>query len=314
MRNVYKTVAPVIRRLAASDAPDTIFNGDAIELAHALPSESIDLIFSSPPYCMGKAYESSSSVEDFTRFHEMLVPELIRILKPGGSVCWQVGYHVRNAIITPLDFLAHDIFRAQKQVVLRNRIVWSFAHGLHARKRFSGRHEVILWYTKGDSVEFNLDPIRVPQKYPGKKAYKGPNRGKLSGNPLGKNPGDVWAFPNVKGCHIEKTIHPCQFPVALPLMFVQAVCPAGGVVLDPFMGVGSTGMAAALEGARFVGAELVGEYVEIARKRIAEARSGRAVYRPINQPIHEPRPTDAVARRPAHFRGTSDGKGQEGAS
>ena len=61
----------------------------------------------------------------------------------------------------------------------------------------------------------DVDPIRVPQKYPNKKAFKGPNVGKLTGHPLGKNPGDVWTIPNVKSNHVEKTDHPCQFPVEL---------------------------------------------------------------------------------------------------
>lgn len=279
------------------------FNGDANDLVASLPDASIDLIFSSPPYCMGKEYESSSSVDDFISSHQALVPGLVRSLKPGGSLCWQVGYHMRGGVMTPLDFLAHQIFAASEGLVLRNRIVWAFAHGLHAKKRFSGRHEIILWYTKGASEHFDLDAIRVPQKYPGKKAYRGPNKGNYSGNPLGKNPGDVWSVPNVKGHHPEKTEHPCQFPVALPQTFVKAVCPPEGIVLDPFMGVGSTGVAAALEGRRFLGGELVSGYVSTAKSRVAAALNGTASYRPMNQPIHEPRATDGVAKKPSHFRG-----------
>ena len=78
---------------------------------------------------------------------------------------------------------------------MRNRIVWHFGHGLHASRRFSGRYEVIMWFTKSDDYTFNLDAVRVPQKYPQKKHFKGPRRGELSGNPLGKNPGDVWEIP-----------------------------------------------------------------------------------------------------------------------
>lgn len=302
MIKVYKTAARAIRAVADGASKDAIFNGDANELVKALPDNSVDLIFSSPPYCMGKEYESSSSVADFTQAHERFLPHLVRSLKPGGSICWQVGYHLSAGVVTPLDFLAHQIFAKCGELSLRNRIVWSFAHGLHAKKRFSGRHEIILWYTKGQAT-FDLDSVRVPQKYPGKKAYRGPNKGQFSGNPLGKNPGDVWSVPNVKGHHPEKTEHPCQFPVALPQTFVKAVCPQGGIVLDPFMGAGSTGVAAAIEGRKFLGGELVPAYIAIAKSRISAARKGVAVYRPMNQPIHEPRPTDAVARKPTHFRG-----------
>jgi len=302
MSGIYKTVRGALSSIEKRRARDTIFYGDSLDLVRNLPARSIDLIFSSPPYCMGKEYERSSSVDDFAANHRVFLPELVRVLRPGGSICWQVGYHISPVQVTPLDFIAHEIFSGLGELRLKNRIVWTFAHGLHAKKRFSGRHEVVLWYTKGEA-SFDLNSIRVPQKYPGKKAYRGPNKGKYSGNPLGKNPGDVWNVPNVKGFHVEKTNHPCQFPVALPLVFVKALCPAKGIVFDPFMGVGSTGVAAAMEGRRFVGAEIVREYAETALRRILEARNGRAVYRSMEQPIHEPRPTDAVARKPAHFRG-----------
>lgn len=287
---------------AMSAERDILFSGDAFHLVEAMPEESVDLIFSSPPYCMGKSYETSSSVADFVSCHEAIVPQLVRLLKPGGSICWQVGYHADRKQLTPLDFLAHSVFARSPQLRLRNRIIWTFAHGLHAKNRFSGRHEMILWYSKGAS-DFNLDEVRVPQKYPGKRYYKGPKKGELSGNPLGKNPGDVWEIPNVKSWHVEKTDHPCQFPVALPQNFIRSVCPPAGLVFDPFMGVGSTGVAAAVEGRRFIGSEIQPAYVEVAQRRIAEARNGEAKIRPLDRPIHEPKPTDAVARKPEHFRG-----------
>ena len=120
----------------------------------------------------------------------------------------------------------YDIFK-KHALKLRNRIIWRFNHGLHASKRFSGRYETILWFTKSDSYTLNLDPVRVPSKYPGKLHFKGSKRGLPSGNPLGKNPSDVWEFvarewdeelwdiPNVKANHPEKTIHPCQYPIEL---------------------------------------------------------------------------------------------------
>lgn len=300
---VLKKLDRAVASLASREA-DVLFCGDALKLAKHLPKESVDLIFSSPPYCMGKQYETSSSIEDFLTSHRSLVPDLVAALKPGGSICWQVGYHVdRRGVVTPLDFLSHAVFAGSSELRLRNRIVWTFGHGLHAKKRFSGRHEVILWYTKGDSEHFDLDPLRVPQKYPGKKSYKGPNKGNFSGNPLGKNPGDVWEIPNVKGHHVEKTEHPCQFPVALPLAFIKALCKPNALVFDPFMGVGSTGVAAAIQDMRFLGGEISTAYVEIAKRRIAAARKGEPDYRPLHQPIHQPKPTDSVARKPDHFRG-----------
>lgn len=88
-------------------------------------------------------------------------------------------------------YFDYQIFKKQR-LKLRNRIVWHFGHGLHASKRFSGRYETILWFSKTDNYIFNLDSVRVPAKYPGKRHFKGPKKGQPSGNPLGKNPSDIW--------------------------------------------------------------------------------------------------------------------------
>lgn len=301
-RKPFRRVSSAAENFEAG-AQITLIEGDSLEVLKRFPDSSVDLIFSSPPYCIGKSYESTRSAVDFVRTHTAIVPELLRLLKPGGSLCWQVGYHVQRGALIPLDFLVHQEVSKDAAMHLRNRIIWTFNHGLHAKKRFSGRHETILWYTKKEGVQFALDAVRVPQRYPGKLHYKGPNKGKLSGNPLGKNPGDVWDIPNVKGKHVEKTEHPCQFPVALPQRFIKAACPAEGIVLDPFMGVGSTGVAAALEGRRFVGVEIDGGYAEVAAQRVNDAIRGVLQVRPIDRPTLVPDGKSKVSRRPAHFRG-----------
>jgi adenine-specific DNA-methyltransferase len=234
--------------------------------------------------------------------HERLAPLLTRALKTGGSLCWQIGHHVSKGVVTPLDALVYSIFSKQPHLVLRNRIIWTFAHGVHANRRFSGRHETILWFTKGDNYSFNLDAVRVPQKYPGKRHYKGPKKGKFSGNPLGKNPSDVWDIPNVKANHIEKVDHPCQFPVALVQRLIRALAPDNGLVVDPFLGSGSTAVASVVEGRQFSGCDAHGGYVQIARARIAKAKKSDKHFRPIDQPIHVPAATDAVAKLPPRFR------------
>ena len=250
---------------------------------------------------MGKEYDKSGSIDDFIEDHKKLAPLLVRALKDGGSLCWQVGHHVHNGVVIPLDALVYQIFSKQKALLLRNRIVWNFGHGVHASRRFSGRHETILWFTKGHDYQFNLDAVRVPQKYPGKRHYKGPKKGDWSGNPLGKNPSDVWEIPNVKSRHVEKTNHPCQFPIALVQRLVRALTKPQGLVVDPFMGSGSSAAAAALEGRRFSGCDISRSYVSMARVRVAEAKKGDLRYRSLEQPIFEPRGTDAVATRPPHF-------------
>lgn len=294
----------------------TLHNGDCIDLLHKLPDSSVDLVVTSPPYCIGKAYEDPhNDIETFRTQHMKIFNDLYRVVKPGGSICWEVGYHISEKCVVPLDYIVYDIFTTQSQnkkypLILRNRIIWTFGHGLNSVKRFSGRHETILWFTKGAQTMFNLDCIRIPQKYPGKRAYKGPNQGNLSGNPLGKNPSDVWDIPNVKANHIEKTNHPCQFPVAIPLRLIRALTVPGALVLDPFMGSGTTGVAALIEGRRFAGAELVKEYYDISVERLNAAANGEAKMRD-DIPAKAPNPNSAVAKLPEEFRQMREARDEE---
>jgi adenine-specific DNA-methyltransferase len=278
-----------------------IFRKDAFRFLAALDDCSVDLVISSPPYFMGKEYDTSSSVADFIAAHERLLGQLVRILKRGGSICWQIGHHVSDNVEIPLDALVYSVFSKSELLKLRNRIVWTFGHGEHCRRRFSGRHETVLWFTKGDDYHFDLDAVRVPQKYPGKRYYKGPKYGKPSGNPLGKNPGDVWEIPHVKAAHVEKTEHPCQFPVALAQRLVRALCPTDGVVVDPYLGSGSTAVAAVLEGRHFTGSDIKAKYIKIARARVQSLMAGTLKIRPIDSPILIPPATQSVAKTPIEW-------------
>lgn len=273
---------------------------DCMKLLRKLPDNSIDLVITSPPYCIGKSYEEETTPEEFKKTHEKVLPEIVRVVRDGGSICWQVGYHVTNGIIVPLDFLVHEVMSLQEGMALRNRIIWTFGFGLNCKNRFSGRHEVVLWYTKGKSKEhnFDLDSVRVPQKYPGKTHYRGKKKGQPSCNPAGKNPGDVWEIPNVKSNHCEKTDHPCQFPVALAQRLVRALSSKDGTVFDPYAGVGSTAVAAILEERKFVGSELKEEYASIARNRMRQAIKGDIKIRPMEKPVYQPDPNTKVAQKP----------------
>ena len=225
---------------------------DNLTFMRPLASETMQLVVTSPPYNIGKSYESRSSLNDYVKAQAQVISECVRLLAPGGSLCWQVGNHVHKGEIFPLDMVLYPVFK-EHGLHLRNRIVWHFEHGLHCSKRLSGRYETILWFTKSDDYMFKLDPIRVPSKYPGKKHFKGPKAGQLSCNPLGKNPGDVWIFPNVKSNHVEKTEHPCQFPVELVERLVLSLTEPGDAVFDPYMGVGSAVVAALKHGRAEIG-------------------------------------------------------------
>ncbi|MCD6289560.1 MAG: site-specific DNA-methyltransferase [Anaerolineae bacterium] len=264
-----------------------LFQGDCLELLSQIPDGFVKLVVTSPPYNLGKPYESRLDLDEYLDQQRRVIEECIRVLDDRGSICWQVGNYVDNGEIIPLDIVLYPIF-ASLGLHLRNRIVWHFGHGLHASKRFSGRYEVILWFTKTDDYTFNLDAVRVPQKYPNKKHFKGPRRGELSGNPLGKNPSDVWEIPNVKANHVEKTIHPCQFPVELIERLVLAMTDEGDWVLDPFIGVGTTAIAALMHNRRAIGAEIMPEYVQIAKDRIHLAEEGKLRIRPMERAVYDP--------------------------
>ena len=269
------------------DAVATLHLGDCREFLRTIPDGEAQLVVTSPPYNLGKEYETRRPIEDYLRDQDEVIGESFRVLSPNGSLCWQVGNHVDSGEVYPLDLLLYPIFKKYK-LRLRNRIHWTFGHGLHCSRRFSGRYETILWFTKGDNYVFNLDPVRVPSKYPGKKYFKGPKHGQLSGNPLGKNPTDVWDIPNVKNNHVEKTAHPCQFPVELVERLVLSLTNEGDLVIDPFMGVGSALVAATMHLRRGAGADIVPEYVRLAKDRILLTLEGRLRTRPMGRPVYVP--------------------------
>ncbi|MBQ8571611.1 MAG: site-specific DNA-methyltransferase [Kiritimatiellae bacterium] len=285
----------------------TLFNGDCQKLLKEIPNETVDLIITSPPYCMKKAYEDpKADTETFKELHTNIFDDIYRILKPGGSICWQIGYHVSNSSIIPLDYLVYEIFTSKNDhleypLILRNRIIWTFGHGLNSTQRFSGRHEMIMWFTKGEAYNFNLDCVRVPQKYPGKRHYKGEHKGELSGNPYGKNPSDVWDIPNVKANHIEKTEHPCQFPVAIPQRLIRALTNEADIILDPFMGSGTTALATFVEKRKFIGAEIKQDYYNLTTQRIKNAIKGDIKIRD-DIPVMTPNTNMSVAKLPEEFR------------
>jgi adenine-specific DNA-methyltransferase len=271
------------------DEQAVLYHGTCIDLLKEIPDKSIQLIVTSPPYNIGKEYEKRIKLNDYINQQEQIIKECERALTDTGSICWQVGNFVDNGSIIPLDTMLYPIF-TNLDLVMKNRIIWHFEHGLHCSRRFSGRYETIIWFTrKTKNYVFNLDPVRVPQKYPAKKYFKGPKAGQYSCNPLGKNPGDVWIVPNVKSNHVEKTKHPCQYPVELIERLVLSMTNEGDWVLDPFLGTGTSIIAAIRHKRRGAGAETEKKYVKIANDRILKEACGILKTRPMNKPIYDPK-------------------------
>ncbi len=301
---------PIIHDAFAPAAEATLVQGDTLTTLRSLPDGCANLVLSSPPYNIGKEYETRMALEHYLAGLRPIMRELVRVLAEGGSLCWQVGNHVNESEVFPLDTFFYPGFK-DLGLRLRNRIVWHFAHGLHCTRRFSGRYETLLWFTKGEHYTFNLDPVRVPAKYPGKTNFRpGPGYGKPSGNPLGKNPGDVWELmvrewetglweiPNVKANHPEKTLHPCQFPIELVERCVLAFTREHDLVLDPFSGVASALLAALRHGRRALGIDKEAAYIAEGRRRIQRLWEGTLPYRQIGKPVYQPTGREKVAQVP----------------
>ncbi|OQA23491.1 MAG: Modification methylase RsrI [Chloroflexi bacterium ADurb.Bin360] len=309
---------PDIRDRYKKNADVVFFCGDTNQFLRDLPDKEVKLIITSPPYNLGKAYEDKVALHDYLESQRETIAQLLRVLRQDGSLCWQVGNYVDKGEVFPLDILYYSMFK-DMGLHLRNRIIWRFEHGLHASLRFSGRYETILWFTKTRHYTFNLDSVRVPSKYPGKRHYKGPNKGKPSCNPMGKNPSDywevvkqdweeeVWNIPNVKCNHPEKTSHPCQFPVELVERCVLALTDPGDIVLDPYAGVGSSLIAALKHSRKAYGAEKEADYVAEGAARIKAFYNGTLRLRELGKPVYTPSGREKVSRPPEEW-----GEGTQG--
>ena len=251
-----------------NDLPlNKIYLGDSLKYMRGLPDESVDLVVSSPPYNLGKEYETKISLDQYLQNQRKFLQECARLLKQTGSIFWQVGAYSNKGALYPLDIYFFPIL-IELGLVPINRIIWVRPHGLHARNKYSCRHETVLWFAKSNHYKFEVEEIRVPQKYQNKRSWRGDSKGKLSSNPKGKNPGDIWMFQNVKHNHEEQTLHPCQFPEDFLARIVLSTTEESDVVLDPFMGAGSLAVVARDHKRNFLGAEIDEKYFSIANRRL----------------------------------------------
>jgi adenine-specific DNA-methyltransferase len=247
-----------------------IFNCDCLEAMRLLAAStpgSIDLTVTSPPYNIGKEYESPQSIDTYLDWCESWVRVLYQLTSSQGTFWLNLGYSQlpNKARAIPIAYLLWN----RVPFYLIQEVVWHYGAGVAARTMFSPRNEKFLWYTKdAASYTFNLDEIRDTNvKYPNQK-----KNGKLKCNQLGKNPTDVWQFPKVTSgrnrSSKERTPHPAQFPLQVIDRIVKGSSNEGDVVLDPFMGSGTTAVAALNNGRKVVGFEINRRYCEIAARRV----------------------------------------------
>lgn len=295
-----------------------LLQGDALDVLDTIKDRSCQLVISSPPYNIGKEYERDRkrTLKEYTEWLAPIVKKACAKVKKNGHLCWQVGNFIDGGEVFPLDYIFYEMIKSEG-FKLRNRIIWQFNFGLHANRRFSGRYETVLWFTRSDDYYFHLDPVRVRQLYPGKRHSnkRGDKAGRPSGNPKGKNPSDYWTFnpetaffgeavwslPNVKSRHPEKTIHPCQFPSELVERCVLAMTRRGDTVLDPFVGTGTAVIAAAMHERRGIGIDQSERYIAIAKARLEELAKGTLVTRPFGKPVRTPKVGERVASLPEEW-------------
>jgi adenine-specific DNA-methyltransferase len=253
-----------------------LYNGDCMEFMEKLNASSFrfNLTITSPPYNIGKEYEVQMLVEDYIDWCSKWMKYIYSVTTDDGLFWLNVGYlDVPNkGLCVPIPYLLWD----KSDFYFIQEVVWKYGAGVQTKRRLSPRNEKWLFYAKNsESYTFNLDDIRDPNvKYPNQK-----KDGKYRCNPLGKNPSDVWEFPKVttgtNRSSKERTGHPAQFPLAIVDRLVKACSNKFDVILDPFAGSCSTGIAAIGLGRLFVGFEVRKDYCELAAKRVAEFHEER---------------------------------------
>ena len=244
-----------------------IYNLDCLEAMAILPDQSINLTVTSPPYNIGKEYENLLPLDDYINWCEKWITEVYRLTLCDGAFWLNLGYlSIKNrAKAIPISYLLWD----KIPFYLIQEIVWNYGAGVAGSKFFSPRNEKFLWYVKNsEAYTFNLDDIRDPNvKYPNQK-----KNGKIRVNPLGKNPTDVWEFPKVTSgqnrSSKERTPHPAQFPSAVIQRIIQASSNQNQIILDPFLGSGTTAMVALDLNRLVIGFEIRQDYCDIAANRI----------------------------------------------
>lgn len=244
-----------------------IYHQDCIEGMKSIPEGLVNMTVTSPPYNIGKEYESLIETEKYIEWCVRWIKEIYRITAEDGAFWLNIGYfEVKNkGLAVPISYLLWD----KTDFYLLQEIVWNYAAGVACKTRFSPRNEKLLWYVKNQSnYTFNLDSVRDPNvKYPNQK-----KNGKLKCNPLGKNPSDVWQIAKVTSgtnrASKERTAHPAQFPTEMIERIIKSSSNVGDLVIDPFIGSGSTAVAAIENRRNVIGFETEKRYIEIAVQRI----------------------------------------------
>ena len=248
-----------------------LYCADSLRLMRQLSAGIVDLTVTSPPYNIGKEYEKPMPLTSYLDWMSDWIQHVYRLTTQQGALWLNLGYievaHKGRAV--PLPYLLWD----RIPFYMLQEIVWNYGAGVAAKRTFSPRNEKFLWLVKSEKdYTFNLDAVRDPNvKYPNQK-----KNGKLRVNPKGKNPTDVWQLPKVttgegmtgRRASKERTAHPAQFPEAVVERIILACSNPGDLVMDPFLGSGTTASVAIAQDRYVVGFEINAKYIEMAINRM----------------------------------------------
>lgn len=256
---------------------DIIYSVSSEEMVD-IDDASVDMVVTSPPYNIdikygnhvskgkivnskGVKYKDNLSEEEYMELLEKVFSECKRVLKKDGSIFVNIKNRYSNGVILS-PFWIQDFFT---DMYLKNIIIWNFDWGGSTNKRFAPRYEYVFWFVKDkNNYKFNLDSVKVPALNYRPDRYKSQL----------KNPSDVWKISMVSGNFAERTGHPAQYPERLIERIVGCSTNENDIVLDPFIGSGTTAVVAKKLNRRYIGYEIVPEYVKIAEERIEKCKRG----------------------------------------
>ncbi|MDR0196628.1 MAG: site-specific DNA-methyltransferase [Oscillospiraceae bacterium] len=230
-----------------------ILQGNCLDLLKNIKSGSVDLIVTDPPYNLSKDYGNDSDKrtrDEYLSFSRQWLTQSKRVLKPTGTIYLFMGVRFISCI--------YEILEQDLGMMFNSWITWTYTQGIGKTRGFSPRHDDILMFTKSKDFVFNLDSVRIPQKY-----YRSVN------NMRGANPGNVWEFSHVHYCQANRQNHPTQKPEALFERMILASTNKGDLVLDPFCGSGTALRVCQQTDRRGIGMEITPEYVQLTQERLS---------------------------------------------
>ena len=258
-----------------------LYHGDNLSILRDMPSESVDLICTDPPFNTGKDWGAfndkwEGGLKGYLKFMEQRVIECRRVLKGTGSLYLHCDPTASHYLKVMLD----TVFGIKQ---FQNEIVWYYKNASRGRKRLAKAHDAIFWYSKTSDFIFNVDEIRMPfDSQMTEWRYKQPKY-KNKTKPNGKIPDDVITMANINNMAKERLGYPTQKPVALYERMIKASSNQGDVVLDPFAGSGTTLDAAHALGRHWIGIDESSEAINVIQKRMESRHSMLLEYEMIRQ-------------------------------